>query len=83
MDLVQAENGKARRDAFLEVADIANTGALLRPDRPRLLRDKRRTGLFPGLTATPRAAPAEGRRLDRLARGTTRWRSASATPSRR
>ena len=52
MDLIQAENGKSRRDAFLEVADIANTARYYARRAPGLLRPKRRTGLLPGLTAT-------------------------------
>ncbi len=51
MDLIQAENGKARRDAFLEVADIANTARYYARTAPGLLHTKRRTGLLPGLTA--------------------------------
>jgi succinate-semialdehyde dehydrogenase / glutarate-semialdehyde dehydrogenase len=51
MDLIQAENGKSRRDAFLEVADIANTARYYARTAPGLLRTKRRTGLLPGLTA--------------------------------
>jgi succinate-semialdehyde dehydrogenase / glutarate-semialdehyde dehydrogenase len=51
MDLIQAENGKARRDAFLEVADIANTARYYARTARGLLRDRRRTGLLPGLTA--------------------------------
>lgn len=52
LDLIQAENGKSRRDAFLEVADIANTARYYARTARGLLRDRRRTGLFPGLTAT-------------------------------
>src|SRR5664279_3008662 len=52
MDLIQAENGKARRDAFLEVADIANNSRYYARTSSGLLRDKRRTGLFPGFTAS-------------------------------
>jgi succinate-semialdehyde dehydrogenase/glutarate-semialdehyde dehydrogenase len=52
MDLIQAENGKSRRDAFLEVADIANTARYYARTARGLLRTKRRTGLLPGLTAT-------------------------------
>jgi len=52
MDLIQAENGKARRDAFLEVADIANTARYYARTAPGLLRAKRRTGVLPGLTST-------------------------------
>lgn len=50
MDLVQAENGKARRDAFLEVGDIANTSRYYARVAPKLLSPKRRRGLIPGLT---------------------------------
>jgi succinate-semialdehyde dehydrogenase/glutarate-semialdehyde dehydrogenase len=52
MDLIQAENGKSRRDAFLEVADIANTARYYARTARGLLRTKRRTGLLPGLTST-------------------------------
>ncbi|TAM93099.1 MAG: succinate-semialdehyde dehydrogenase (NADP(+)) [Jatrophihabitans sp.] len=52
MDLIQAENGKSRRDAFLEVADIAITARYYARRAPGLLRIKRRTGLLPGLTST-------------------------------
>ncbi|HTO01672.1 MAG TPA: aldehyde dehydrogenase family protein, partial [Microthrixaceae bacterium] len=44
MDLIQAENGKARRDAFLEVADIANTCRYYARTAARLLRPQRRSG---------------------------------------
>jgi succinate-semialdehyde dehydrogenase/glutarate-semialdehyde dehydrogenase len=52
MDLIQAENGKSRRDAFLEVADIANNARYYARTAAGLLKGRRRTGLFPGLTAT-------------------------------
>lgn len=52
MDLIQLENGKARRDAFLEVADVANTSRYYARTAKGLLRAKRRTGLFPVLTST-------------------------------
>lgn len=52
MDLIQFENGKARRDAFLEVADVANTARYYARTAKGLLRAKRRSGLFPMLTAT-------------------------------
>lgn len=52
MDLIQAENGKPRRDAFLEVADIANTARYYARVAPGLLRAKHRSGLLPTLTAT-------------------------------
>src|SRR5581483_6387812 len=52
MDLIQLENGKSRRDAFLEVADIANTARYYARTARSLLRPRSRTGLFPGLTST-------------------------------
>src|SRR5664279_4951150 len=52
MDLIQAENGKSRRDAFIEVADVSNNARYYARTAPGLLHDKRRTGLLPGLTAT-------------------------------
>jgi len=52
LDVIQAENGKARRDAFLEVADIANTARYYARTAPGLLGEKKRTGLLPGLTST-------------------------------
>ena len=60
MDLIQAENGKSRRDAFLEVADIANTARYYARTAAGLLRPKRRTGLLPGLTATRELRHAKG-----------------------
>lgn len=51
MDLIQTENGKARRDAFLEVGDIANTCRYYARTAPRVLAPSRRTGLIPGLTS--------------------------------
>lgn len=51
MDLIQTENGKARRDAFLEVGDIANTCRYYARTAGRVLAPSRRTGLIPGLTA--------------------------------
>jgi succinate-semialdehyde dehydrogenase/glutarate-semialdehyde dehydrogenase len=50
MDLVQAENGKARRDAFLEVADVANTCRYYARVAPKALSPTGRTGLIPLLT---------------------------------
>jgi succinate-semialdehyde dehydrogenase/glutarate-semialdehyde dehydrogenase len=52
MDLIQAENGKSRRDAFLEVGDIANTARYYARTARGLLRTRRRKGLFPVLTST-------------------------------
>lgn len=51
MDVIQAENGKARRDAFLEVGDIANTCRYYARTAEKALRPTRRSGLIPGLTA--------------------------------
>jgi succinate-semialdehyde dehydrogenase/glutarate-semialdehyde dehydrogenase len=52
LDLVQAENGKARRDALLEVADVANTARYYARRAPGLLRDRHRAGMVPVLTVT-------------------------------
>jgi succinate-semialdehyde dehydrogenase / glutarate-semialdehyde dehydrogenase len=60
MDLIQAENGKSRRDAFLEVADIANTSRYYARTAPGLLRTRRRTGLLPGLTAAREVRQPKG-----------------------
>jgi succinate-semialdehyde dehydrogenase/glutarate-semialdehyde dehydrogenase len=49
-DLVQAESGKARRDAFEEIGDVALAARYAAARGPRLLRDRRRLGLVPGLT---------------------------------
>jgi succinate-semialdehyde dehydrogenase / glutarate-semialdehyde dehydrogenase len=49
-DVVQAESGKARRDAFEEIADVALAARYAVVRGPRLLKDHRRTGLIPGLT---------------------------------
>ncbi len=51
MDLIQAENGKARRDAFLEVADVANTCRYYARTAASTLSPSSRTGLIPGLTS--------------------------------
>lgn len=52
LDLMQAENGKTRRDAFLEVMDIAITARYYARTAQRLLKPKRRKGAFPILTRT-------------------------------
>jgi succinate-semialdehyde dehydrogenase/glutarate-semialdehyde dehydrogenase len=49
-DLVQAESGKARRDAFEEIADVALAARYAAEAGPRLLRPARRRGLVPGVT---------------------------------
>lgn len=51
MDLIQAENGKARRDAYLEVADIAITCRYYARTAPRALAPKVRTGIIPLVTS--------------------------------
>ena len=49
-DLVQAESGKARRDAFEEIGDVALAARYSAVRGPQVLRDQRRSGLVPGLT---------------------------------
>lgn len=49
MDLIQAENGKARRDALEEVLDVAITARHYARDARRLLRTRRHRGALPGL----------------------------------
>ncbi|MFM7063492.1 MAG: succinic semialdehyde dehydrogenase, partial [Actinomycetes bacterium] len=51
MDVIQAENGKSRRDAFLEVADIAITCRYYARTAPKLLSGSSRAGMVPGLTS--------------------------------
>lgn len=50
LDLIQAENGKTRRDAFLEVADIAITARYYARRADRYLHPRRRRGAVPVLT---------------------------------
>ncbi|MFB7336057.1 succinic semialdehyde dehydrogenase [Streptomyces adustus] len=52
LDLMQAENGKTRRDAFLEVVDIAITARYYGRNAARYLSPKRRRGAIPLLTHT-------------------------------
>jgi len=49
-DLIQTETGKARRDAFEEIGNAALAARYSAARGPRLLRDRRRLGLAPGLT---------------------------------
>lgn len=49
-DLIQVENGKARRDAFEEISDVALAARYAAARGPGMLRDRRRSGLIPGLT---------------------------------
>jgi succinate-semialdehyde dehydrogenase / glutarate-semialdehyde dehydrogenase len=50
LDLIQLENGKARRHAFEEVADVAVTCRYYGRVAPRALKPKHRAGAMPGLT---------------------------------
>ncbi|MEV0062239.1 succinic semialdehyde dehydrogenase [Nocardia sp. NPDC050718] len=52
LDLMQAENGKTRRDAFLEVTDIAIATRYYARGAAKLLAPKRRRGAIPVLTHT-------------------------------
>ncbi len=52
LDLMQVENGKTRRDAFLEVSDIAITARYYARTAGQLLAPKRRRGAIPLLTHT-------------------------------
>ncbi|QKW25796.1 succinate-semialdehyde dehydrogenase (NADP(+)) [Streptomyces seoulensis] len=52
LDLMQAENGKTRRDAFLEVTDIAITSRYYARTAAKYLEPKRRRGAIPLLTHT-------------------------------
>ncbi|WP_431969840.1 succinic semialdehyde dehydrogenase [Nocardia sp. bgisy134] len=52
LDLMQAESGKTRRDAFLEVTDIAITARYYARSAGKLLAPTRRRGAIPLLTHT-------------------------------
>jgi succinate-semialdehyde dehydrogenase/glutarate-semialdehyde dehydrogenase len=52
LDLIQLENGKARRHAFEEVIDIAQVCRYYARTAPRFLRPHRRAGALPALTQT-------------------------------
>ncbi|MEU3524743.1 succinic semialdehyde dehydrogenase [Streptomyces sp. NPDC038707] len=52
LDLMQAENGKTRRDAFLEVVDIGIVSRYYARNAAKYLRPKRRHGAIPLLTHT-------------------------------
>jgi succinate-semialdehyde dehydrogenase / glutarate-semialdehyde dehydrogenase len=49
-DLLQLETGKARRDAYEEIANAALAARYVAARGPSMLRDRRRLGLAPGLT---------------------------------
>lgn len=51
-DMIQAESGKSRRDAFEEVADVANTLRYYGLTAERALAPQRRHGVLPLLTRT-------------------------------
>jgi succinate-semialdehyde dehydrogenase/glutarate-semialdehyde dehydrogenase len=52
LDLIQLENGKARRHAFEEIIDVAQVSRYYARTAPRYLRPRRRAGAFPALTQT-------------------------------
>lgn len=52
LDLIQLENGKARRHAFEEIIDVAQTSRYYARTAPRYLRPQRRAGALPALTQT-------------------------------
>ena len=52
LDLMQAENGKTRRDAFLEVVDIGIVSRYYARNAAKYLDPKRRRGAIPVLTHT-------------------------------
>ncbi|MDV7245768.1 MULTISPECIES: succinic semialdehyde dehydrogenase [Rhodococcus] len=52
LDLMQAENGKTRRDAFLEITDTAITSRYYARSAEKLLAPRRRRGAIPLLTHT-------------------------------
>ncbi|MEU6619676.1 succinic semialdehyde dehydrogenase [Streptomyces litmocidini] len=52
LDLMQAENGKTRRDAFLEVVDIGIVSRYYARNAAKYLNPKRRRGAIPLLTHT-------------------------------
>jgi len=52
LDLIQLENGKARRHAFEEIIDVAQVSRYYARSAPRYLQPHRRAGAFPALTQT-------------------------------
>ncbi len=52
LDLIQLENGKARRHAFEEIIDVAQVSRYYARTGPRYLLAHRRAGAFPALTQT-------------------------------
>lgn len=60
LDLIQLENGKARRHAFEEVMDVALTSRYYANTVAELLRPRRRQGALPVLTSTVELAHPKG-----------------------
>ncbi|MFG2565660.1 succinic semialdehyde dehydrogenase [Streptomyces sp. NPDC048567] len=60
LDLMQAENGKTRRDAFLEVVDIGIVSRYYARNAARYLAPKRRRGAIPLLTHTTEVRHPKG-----------------------
>ncbi len=52
LDLIQLENGKARRHAFEEIIDVAQVSRYYARTAARYLRPQRRAGALPALTQT-------------------------------
>jgi succinate-semialdehyde dehydrogenase/glutarate-semialdehyde dehydrogenase len=52
LDVIQLENGKARRDAFEEIIDVAQVCRYYARSAPSLLQPHRRAGALPVLTQT-------------------------------
>jgi succinate-semialdehyde dehydrogenase/glutarate-semialdehyde dehydrogenase len=58
LDLIQAETGKARRDAFEELCEPLLVTSYYLRKAPKLLRPRKRQGLLPGvITATEKLLP--------------------------
>jgi acyl-CoA reductase-like NAD-dependent aldehyde dehydrogenase len=60
LDVVQLETGKARRNAFEELADVAFVVAYYARVARRLLRSRNRKGAIPGLTRTAEVGHPRG-----------------------
>lgn len=60
LDIVQLETGKARRHALEEVLDAAGCALYHARRAPRLLRPRRRQGIFPGATRVTELRHAKG-----------------------
>ena len=67
LDLIQAENGKARVWAFEEIMDQAVTARYYARLAPRALRPHRRLSALPGLVSSVGPPRAQGRRRGHLA----------------